>query len=329
MRRFIRLMLQAIAALLAIAVLVLAGFRIGAAWREANSAIAPPADGRFVTISDGQIFVQERGPRSGRPVVLVPGTAAWSGFWLDTADKLGQAGYRAIAVDLPPFGYSLRDPKSNYSRAEQARRLSEMIAAMDLRDVALVGHSFGAGPVVETAMRYPQRLKGLAIVSGALGLPEDGTAVPAPNPVVETLLRMPVVNEALSAGIVTNPLLTRRLLAMMLHRQEAASEAIAETLSQPYRRAGTTPAYGAWLPELLLPDRASFSVEPARYRALNLPTAIIWGEKDDVTPLVQGERLHRLLPTSSLDVIADVGHIPHIEEPGGFLALLLRRLREL
>ncbi|MGX1785170.1 alpha/beta fold hydrolase [Bosea sp. NPDC055332] len=328
MRRFIRLTLRTVVTVLVVAVLVLAGFRIGAAWREANSSVTPPADGRLVAISDGHIFVQQRGPQGGRPVMLVPGTAAWSGFWLDAAEKLGQAGYRAIAVDLPPFGYSLRDPKGNYSRAEQARRLSELIAAMELRDVVLVGHSFGAGPVVETAMRYPQQLRGLAIVSGALGLPEDGAPAQAANPVLEALLRQPVVTEALSAGIVTNPLLTHRLLAMMLHRQEAASEAIVNVLSQPYRRAGTTPAYGAWLPELLLPDRASFSVEAARYRALNLPTAVIWGEKDGVTPLAQGERLHRLLPNASFDVIADVGHIPHIEEPQGFLAVLLRRLRE-
>jgi pimeloyl-ACP methyl ester carboxylesterase len=53
---------------------------------------------------------------------------------------------------------------------------------------------------------------------------------------------------------------------------------------------------------------------------------LIWGERDTVTPLEQGQRLKALIPSATMDVMPDVGHIPHIEHPQAFLELLKRRL---
>jgi hypothetical protein len=63
-----------------------------------------------------------------------------------------------------------------------------------------------------------------------------------------------------------------------------------------------------------LPETRAISATPANFAGLTTPTALIWGARDSVTPLVQGERLHTLIRGSTLETIADVGYIPHIED---------------
>ncbi len=81
MRRFGRILGWTVGLPVLVLALLLFGFRVAALWREGEEIqnLAPP--GRTVETSLGRIFVQERGPETGQPVLLVPGTAAWGGFW--------------------------------------------------------------------------------------------------------------------------------------------------------------------------------------------------------------------------------------------------------
>jgi len=319
---------KALAAGLLLVVFLGGACRMAAAWRESEGA-EPPADGRLVKTADGDIFVEARGPDGGAPVLFVHGTAAWSGFWLAVADELGRQGYRAVAIDLPPFGFSSRSAAGAYSRRDQAERIASLIAALGLDRPIIVGHSFGAGPVVEAAMRHRERFRGVVLVDGALGLPAEGDAYPPDRKLVRMLIEQPIVAEPLVAATMTNPWLTRRLLAGLLYKKEAASEAEADILRKPFSRAGATAAYARWLPSLLFADGAAMSAAPENYARLALPVALIWGRQDAVTPLAQGERLQRLVPGSTLDIIEGVGHIPHIEDEPAFLATLTKRLKEI
>lgn len=328
MRNFTRWTLRCVAALVVLCVLVLAGFRVSAALRE-NGSIVPPAQGRMVTLNDGNIFVQLRGPEQGVPVMLVHGTAAWSGFWSDTAERLAAEGFRVVAVDVPPFGFSARSGTAAYSRVDQARRLRDVARRLGLKGPLIVGHSFGAGSVVEAVMRHPGDFGGMILICGALGLPGTGNDYPPDNRLMRWLLARPLIAETLVAATFTNPLLTRRFLATMLYRKDAATERQAEILQLPQRRSGTTQAYAAWLPFLLFPDRAAMSANARNYASLRVPTALIWGEQDSVTPLEQGQRLNGLIAGSTLDVIDGSGHIPHIEAPEKLIAVLTGRLKGL
>ena len=69
------------------------------------------------------------------------------------------------------------------------------------------------------------------------------------------------------------------------------------------------------------------SANPSNYASINLPTSIIWGDRDTVTPLAQGQQLKRLIRGSELIVLENVGHIPHIEAPAGFYDALTKSLR--
>ena len=104
MWRFLR---RLVLLLLLLVVFVLAGFRLAAVWRE-SGAVAAPEHGRFVETASGRIFVLEYGPDDGMPILFAHGTAAWSELWRPTLKNVADQGFRAIAYDAPPFGYSDR-----------------------------------------------------------------------------------------------------------------------------------------------------------------------------------------------------------------------------
>lgn len=301
------------AALLLLLVLILAGLRIAAALREDGA--SPPAATRMVATPYGAVAVNVSGPAGGRPVMLVHGTAAWSGFWKQVSAHLAQRGWRVVAVDLPPFGWSDHDPLARYDRVTQAERLAAVLAAVAKRPAVVVGHSFGAGPAAELALRHPRQLRSLVLVDAALGDLDpagDGNG---------GALRFRPLAEAATAATVTNPAAIGPLLRSMIARKARAA-AWLPVLKAPMRRRGTTSAYAAWLPNLFANRDGALSRRSENLRRIAMPVALIWGETDTVTPIGQGRRIAALARARSFATLPGVGHIPHIEDPEGFLAAL-------
>jgi pimeloyl-ACP methyl ester carboxylesterase len=305
-----------------VAVIGLLGLRLAAMLREI--AILPdqvPETGQIVETALGPIYVEALGPEAGPAVLLVHGSVGWSRMWQPTQRALAERGYRAIAFDMPPMGWSFRDPAGDYSRQTQAARLLALRAALGGRPV-LVAHSFGAGAAAEAAMLDPDAFAGLVVVSGAIGLegPEGGD-LPWP-------LDNPFMRELAVSASVTNPYAMGPLLRRFLYRTDAATPEVIEMLLQPTRRPGTTAAIADWLPSLLVPPVGALSTRPEGWQGLAVPLAFLWGDRDTTTPLAQGERLADLTG-APLSILAEVGHIPQIEDPQAFQAALIATLADL
>jgi pimeloyl-ACP methyl ester carboxylesterase len=58
------------------------------------------------------------------------------------------------------------------------------------------------------------------------------------------------------------------------------------------------------------------------YLAAELPTLIVWGERDPIIPAAHGRAAHAAMPGSRLEVFPGCGHFPHREDPARFVALL-------
>jgi pimeloyl-ACP methyl ester carboxylesterase len=63
------------------------------------------------------------------------------------------------------------------------------------------------------------------------------------------------------------------------------------------------------------------------YLAAELPTLIVWGERDPIIPVAHGRAAHAAIPGSRLEVFADAGHFPHREDPLRFVSVLEDFLR--
>ena len=328
-------------------IFVLSGFRIAAAKREVLSrSEAAPSTGQFIQTGDVRIFVQEDGPTDGPPVVLIHGTGTWSEIWRGTMHALAGAGYRAIALDMPPFGFSTRPTSADYSDSAQARRILVTLDSLGLKRVTFVGHSFGGRPTMEATFMAPERVSRLVLVDAALDLMRGcgdakmggcGTATAHTAPTTDStgswfkreLLNTPLTRNAIVASTLSNPHLTGWLLSKLVYnRDSAVTPARIAMLQRPFVLQEWTPGLGAWLGPFATTRTSSMATDRARYAKLAIPTMVLWGAKDSITPIAQGQDLVHLIPGARLEVLPMAGHIPAIEDERSFNAALLEFLRD-
>ncbi len=322
MRKILRWSGNGLLVLILSLILLIVAFRLAASIRETGArAQLAPRTGQLVPTRSGGVFVQQKGPEDGVPVVLFHGTAAWSELWRHTSEALAAAGFRVIALDLPPFGFS--DRPGTYTRQDQAARIGDALGALKAPPAIIVGHSFGAGAATELAMRHPERARALVLVDAALGLmtaPSDAPWVVQPQWIREILVSLTI----------TNPVATEMLLRSMIAKKERALPEFVAILQWPLTQRDSTRDIADWLYYFLGADTNAMSADRTAYAKVEIPVAILWGDKDTITPLEQALDLRTLLPPqTSLTLLPGLGHIPQIEDPAVFNDALLKTLGKL
>ncbi|MES2936821.1 MAG: alpha/beta hydrolase [Pseudomonadota bacterium] len=320
-------MLSAAAALvgvLALGVAALAAWLGYAQWRTAQTETrsrqeAAPAGGRWLRAFDTDIHVREWGLPTARPLLLVHGTGAWAGTWVSNADALASAGFRVVAMDLPPFGFSVPPASRDYSREAQARRIQAVMAQLG-GQVTLVGHSFGGGPAAEAAMREPARVEHLVLVDAAIGLQPDAAPPCEGGGVAGAVLGWRGLRTALVSAAGTEPAFSGFWLSQFVARKEAVTPQRTAIYQQPFAARGFSQGLGDWAHQFATGCEVPASVRPESFRALRIPVSLLWGADDSITPLAQAQRLKSLLPRAQLKVLPGVGHIPQIEDVAQFNA---------
>ncbi|MBW4521282.1 MAG: alpha/beta hydrolase [Scytolyngbya sp. HA4215-MV1] len=118
-----------------------------------------------IKLSQGQIFWREVG--QGGAIVFLHGSWDDGSQWVPVMEQLGRH-YHCFAPDLLGFGDSER-AETHYSIALEAECLSEYLESLKLRRIYLVGYSIGGWIAASYALKHPERLQGLILLS-----PEGG-----------------------------------------------------------------------------------------------------------------------------------------------------------
>jgi 2-hydroxymuconate-semialdehyde hydrolase len=313
-------------AVIGIALLVFAGFYTASIWRESLPPGRGGEPGQYLQADGLDLHYKQWGPDNGQPILLIPGAMAWSETWAPIAELLGNNGFRVIAPDLPPFGYSERPSSGDYSRQAQARRILAFADAAGLKQFVLLGHSFGGGATMETALIAPDRISGLVLLDVALGLDR-----PPSKPPLAPLFSAPGLREAIMAATFTNPLMIGKGLRDFVADDDAvATPERIEVYRRPLVVKGTSHAIADWfVTGLFGNEEASRAFQPENYSSFQKPALLIWGKEDSVTPLAQGEEIAHLLPKAQLSILDGVNHIPQIEAPektAGLIAAFMTSL---
>jgi len=303
-------------------------FNVQATLRETKTRQeAAPTTGHFVQAGDVEMFIQESGPTDGPAVLFTHGAGAWSGLWRATSmDAFAAAGFHCIAVDLPPFGFSQRPATPSYGRVDQARRIIGVLEALHIQKVILVGHSFGGGATVETALMIPDRVQAMVLADiGGLGLdttPNDPPP-PPPSPIVTGVLSVRPLRNVILATTATNLLLSKTLLQALILDPNDATDTYVTILQQPSSIQNSTDALGEWAYYTVTSQESSLSSDLANYQTLTMPTLLVWGDSDTTVPLAEGQYLNTIMPNSQLTVMSGVNHIPHVEDTDQFNKIVL------
>lgn len=325
MKKWLGYFLKTLGAILVLLLAVILFFSIQANLRETKTRQeAAPSTGRFVQAGNVELFIQEMGPAEGEVVLFIHGTAAWSELWRETMTRLAAAGYRCIAVDIPPFGFSERPSTPSYGNADQAKRIVAVMDALEIERAILLGHSFGGGATMETALMIPDRIEALVLLDvGGLNLNLQPTPKTQNPSVMELFLRTPTVRNPVLAATATNPSFTKTLISAMVLDPADVTEEKIKILQEPLVLQGSTNTLGDWLQEVLGPQEVSLTSDPANYQKLSMPALILWGDSDTVIPLWEGEYLQSILPNAELVMMKGVNHIPHIEDNEKFIEVVL------
>ncbi|MBL0955798.1 MAG: alpha/beta hydrolase [Leptospira sp.] len=288
-----------------------------------------PKTGRWIPSNDVKIYIQEMGDPKNPAVVLIHGMGSWSELWRETMIDLSQNGYYAIAIDLPPFGFSERPKPTELKSIQQGKRIVSVIDALGLQKVHLLGHSFGGGATLHTALLIPNRILSLQLVDIAVNLEEKKVLTPSEPNLFETFWNLSLLRNRLLEVTATNPHLTKILFSQFVHSSDCITEEKVKVIQMPMRIKGTTSFLGDWFGEFIFHSDDLLAKDTRLYgNNLRMPIDLIWGDLDTVTPVADGEKIKSILNNSRLHIIQGVGHIPQLESPENFNKMLLRNLKE-
>jgi pimeloyl-ACP methyl ester carboxylesterase len=261
------------------------------------------------------LYAEERG--QGAPIVLLHGLGGSTYSWRHVAPVLVLKN-RVIALDLKGFGRSDKAFDTAFSAHDQAQLVVQFLQRRNLRQVTLIGHSFGGQVALLTALQLrvvdPTRIRQLVLI--------DTPALPQPLSPVVRFMNMPVLPYALVSAIPPE-LLTALALIPGQRVEREASDGDVEAYAAPFYSARARHAYVQTARQIVPPG---FGLVVSAYRKLKQRTLLVWCTGDDVVPVATGRRLARLMPNARLDEISGCNHSPPDEAPNALTRTLTRFL---
>jgi pimeloyl-ACP methyl ester carboxylesterase len=281
-------------------------------------ALLAPFDGdeRHVRSADGtRLLVRERGPATAPVVVLAHGYGLGARFWHHQLRDLADA-FRVVAYDQRGHGGSERARGRDYSAEVLGHDLAAVLDAVVPagRRAVVVGHSMG----------------GMAILALAQERPEVVAEQLAGAVLISTAGQRLIAGSAFSTGVAAMSALEERVGARLLGRQLPGGDVTNDLSFLLTRAIGMHPqasaAHVAFVEQLLIEmpkeAKAAFahtlgSLDLSRaLPRLTVPTLVMVGDRDRLTPSRQAVALASALPTATFFEVPEVGHHLPLEAHG-------------
>ena len=237
---------------------------------------------------------------AGPPLVLLHGIGSNARSWAEQLGGLRDL-RRVVAWDAPGYGDSTPVAPPRPTAAEYAERLARFLDGLGLDRIVLLGHSLGALVAGSFTAARPERVERLILANPALGHRTD-PAAPLPPPAQDRLDDLAALGPA---GFAAKR--APRLLSAMATPAEIARarEAMAEIHPGGYRQAVAMLAQGD-----LRADAGAVAV----------PTLVLSGAEDSVTPPAGSRALAAATPNARYLEIEGAGHLSYLERPAAFNA---------
>jgi len=270
---------------------------------------------RDIVLSDGgRLRLVESGEMHAPPLLLVHGFGASSYQWRFQLSALAAAGFHVLAPDLPGHGFSqLTFPDGEYTRPAFARRIWQLLDALGVDRVPIVGQSMGGGIVAEMAWQQPDRPEGLVLMS-AVGFGDVPNRAHGMHWVPDALAPL---GRLFAAHAVA------RLILHNVYGSDARwTRHDEDELLAPYAQTGIYRALLRTIKEF------DFSLHtPEQLVALPSGTLVIFGAQDGVVRAAALTERVRAMRDGQLVLLPRVGHLPQVEAAAEVARLLTNYLR--
>src|SRR3954464_15296786 len=242
---------------------------------------------------------------SGPVLLLIHGMAGTNAVWDEVFPEL-TSDHTVIAPDLPGHGAS-GAPAGDYSLGAMAASLRDLLLALGQERATVIGHSLGGGVAMQFSYLFPEQTERLVLISsGGLGRSVNPVLRAAALPGAELVTTQLGHAARLAGRVIPSGLLPSGRVAKELGRSVAA---LADSQ--------TREAFHNTLRAVVGPDGQRVFAGDRLYLAEEMPTLIIWGERDSIIPVGHGRRAHAAMPGSRLVMLDQAGHSPPLEDPRG------------
>ncbi|MHB8508366.1 MAG: alpha/beta fold hydrolase [Candidatus Dormibacteria bacterium] len=260
-----------------------------------------------------ETFYLEAG--AGAPVILLHGLGATNASMLSTLWDLARD-HRVIAPDLPGHGGSGK-PIRAYHAAFFARWLRDFMDELGIDRATLVGNSMGGRVALEVGLRFPGRVRRLALLCPSPAFLQGRQYVPLVRLLRPELAAVPLF-------------LSHRQVAAaargMFARPERLRDEWYDSFADEFLRVFATPrgrvAFFSSARQIYLEDAHGKRGFWDRIGSLKPPAMFIWGARDPLVPAGFARHIEAALPQAQSVMLQDCGHVPQYELPDATHALL-------
>ncbi|OBH77040.1 oxidoreductase [Mycobacterium scrofulaceum] len=266
-----------------------------------------------IDISAGTIHYEATGPENGRPVVFVHGYMMGRELWRRVSEQLAGRGLRCIAPTWP-LGAHPEPLRRGADRTITgvAGMVAEVLTALDLEDVVLVGNDTGGVITQLVAVHHPDRL-------GALVLTSCDAFEHFPPPILK-----PVILAAKSKTTFRAVSQAMRVPAARKRAFDGLAHRNIDDLTEAWVRPGLSdPRIAEDLRQFTLSMRTEVTTGvAARLPEFEKPTLVAWSADDVFFEQEDGARLAATLPNARLEIIEGARTFSMIDQPDRLADLL-------
>ena len=252
---------------------------------------------RRIQIDDIEVNYKIAG--EGPAIFILHGWGSSSDSWTEVQKMLGEAGYNVIVLDLPGFGktqapLSRRSPKGEggaevWGIEEYSDFMYQYAKHLGVAKFTLIGHSFGGQIAIQFAVDHPEKLETLILIASAGVRRTPGIAKKLVMAVAKlmsfVLYIIPFKDLRMNVKNALYMLIRRR---DYVKTQGIMREVFKKVITQDLT---------------------------AKFANIRTRTLLIWGEKDELTPVQDAYLMNELIANSKLEIIPGAKHALNFEMP--------------
>jgi len=267
--------------------------------------------------------VEARGARvstltmgEGDDVLLIHGLGGAKSSFFDAAAKLSHR-YRVHALDLPGFGSSSKPLTYAYTAREFAKTITCVMDSLGIERAHLVGNSMGGRISIEVGLRYPERVRSLALLCPAVAFVKREF-----HPIVRMLRpELGLLPHRFTRGMVESQ------FGSLFCDQDAIDPSVVDVVVDEFQRiygsAGARLGFLSSARNIYLDNPFGRGGFYPRLSELSAPSLFVWADHDELIPAAFERHVRRWLPKAEQVVLEDCGHVPQVERPEETIELLL------
>lgn len=248
-----------------------------------------------------EVVYSHGGKETGPVLVLLHGYYGDGNNWNRVARQLQQHFY-LIIPDLPGHGDSPEHPTGNYSLAEMAYVLRDLVETLGISQFSLAGHSMGGAVALQWAMLDYKALDKLILMDSA------GKYSNNRSPIMEQMMKGNNVMRIAKKGDGA-----RVMQLAMANPPFVPAQVMADFEAKQLSR---TPVYDKVMEQMLARDKTlNVRLFNTALKLLPMPVLVVWGEKDALFSANVTDQYKNWLKQGQVVVLPDIGHSPLLEAP--------------